>query len=119
MIKAADIRHGLVQGVLAGMAEWGVAEVMGERDSLDEVFIQAKRARERASDLRHFKAVGEACAVVIALVVEENLGFMNEPPERRRMHNAVAVALIDIAGRAGGFVEKTASALLGMRSVRG
>jgi hypothetical protein len=43
---------------------------------------------------------------------------MNEPPERRRVHDAVAVALIDIAGGAGSLVVKAAAALFWMRSVR-
>ncbi len=48
-----------------------------------------------AGDLRNFKAVGQAGPVVIAFVIDEDLGLVFQPTERGRMDDAVAVALKD------------------------
>ena len=90
---------------------------MRKGDGLDEILVEAKHARQRATDLSHFQAVGQPCAVVIAFVINEDLGLVDEPAEGRRMDDAVAVALIDIAGGAGRLVVKAAAALFRMRSV--
>jgi hypothetical protein len=45
VLKAAVFAHALVQGVLAGMAEGCVPQVVGQRDGLDQVFIQTQCAR--------------------------------------------------------------------------
>ena len=54
----------------------------------------AKRAGERAGDLRHFEAVGQPRAVMIALVIDEDLGLVVQPAEGGRMQDAVAVARV-------------------------
>ena len=101
MVEAADGLHGLVQRVLAGMAERRVAEVVGQREGLDQVFVQVERAGHRARDLRDLQAVRQPRAVMVALVVDEDLRLMDQPAERGRMDDAVAVALIDRARGAG------------------
>src|SRR5438067_11482731 len=54
----------------------------------------------------------------VALVVEEDLGFIFEPAERRRVDDAVAVAL-EFAARAGrAFGMATPARLRGMRRIR-
>ena len=53
----------------------------------------ASCAGDRARDLRHLEAVGQPGAVVVALVEHEHLRLVGQPPEGRRMHDAVAVAL--------------------------
>jgi hypothetical protein len=45
VLEAAVPFHALVQGILAGVAERRVAEVVGQRNGLDEVFVQCQRAR--------------------------------------------------------------------------
>ena len=92
VIEAAGTFHRGVERALAGMAEGRMAEIVGKRERLGEILIDAQRAGERAGDLRHFEAVGQARAVVIAFVIDEDLGLVVEPPERRRMQDAVAVA---------------------------
>ena len=73
-----------IERALAGMAEGRMAEIVGKRQRLGQVLVDAKRARDRAGDLRHFEAVGEARAVMIALVIDEDLGLVVEPPEGGR-----------------------------------
>ena len=51
-----------------------------------------ERARHGAGDLRHFEAMGEPGAVVIALVIDEDLRLVGQPAESGRMQDAVAVA---------------------------
>ena len=54
--------------VLARVAERRVAEVVREADGLDEVLVQAQRARDRARDLRDLERVREPRAIQVALV---------------------------------------------------
>ena len=58
------------------MAERGVTEIVREADGLGEVLVEAERAGDRAGDLRHFEAVGQPRAVVVALVIDEDLGLV-------------------------------------------
>ena len=83
----------LVEGLLAGMAERGVAEVVAEADRLDQVLVQTKRARDAAGDAGRLERVGQAGAVVVALGGDEDLGLVHETAEGLRVDDAVAVAL--------------------------
>ena len=56
-------------------------------------------ARDRAADLRHFERVRQARAEQVALVVDEDLGLVDEAAERGAVHDAVAVALVFAAWR--------------------
>src|SRR5439155_25469863 len=85
--------HALVERVLPRVAEGRVTEVVAQRDDLAEVLIQPDRAGDRAGDLRGLRRVGEPRPVVVALVVDEDLGLVGEAPERRRVNDAGAVAL--------------------------
>jgi hypothetical protein len=93
VIEAALAFHQLIEGILAGVAEGGVAQVVGQGDALDQVLVEAEGARDRAGDLGHLDGVGEAGAVVVPLVVDEDLGLVLEPPEGGRVDQPVAVAL--------------------------
>ena len=92
MVEAAEGPHQLVELALAGMAEGRVAEVMGQRQRLGQVLVEAQRPGDRAGDLRHLDRVGEPRAVVIALVIDEDLGLVLQPPEGLAMDDPVAVA---------------------------
>ncbi len=91
--EAAKTRHLGVQGFLTGMAERGVAEVMSERQGLGQILVEAERAADGAGDLRHFEAMGQPGAVMIALVIDKDLRLVGQPAKRRRMNDAVPVAL--------------------------
>ncbi len=92
VVEAAGARHGGVQSALAGMAERRMAEIMGERERLGQVLVDCEGTRESAGDLRDFQAVSKTGAIVIALVIDEDLGLVVEPPEGGGMQDAVAVA---------------------------
>ena len=93
VIESAVSGHRPVQSGLAGMAEWGVPEIVSQRERLGEVFVHAEDAADRARDLRHLQAVCEARAVVIPLVIDEDLGLVLKPTERRAVDDSIAVAL--------------------------
>src|SRR5882672_2435088 len=92
------------------MAERRVAEIVGERHRLAEILVQPEGAADGAGDLRHFKRMGQPGAVVVALVIDEDLRLVLQPPERRRMDDAIAVALERAASLGLGFLVQAAAA---------
>ena len=55
VVEAAMGRHQPIELALAGMAEGRVAEIMGEREGLGQILVEAERAGDRAGDLRHLE----------------------------------------------------------------
>ena len=98
MIEAAVARKRLVERALAGVAERRMAEIVRQRQRLGEVLVEAERARERAGDLGDFQRVGQPGAVMVALVIDEDLCLVRQAPERGRMDDAVAIAAEGVAG---------------------
>ncbi len=92
------------------MPERWMAEIVGERERLGQVLVDGKRACEAAGNLRDFEAVGQPRAVMIALVIDEDLGLVVEAAERGRMEDTVAVARVWRAGRARRLGDKPAAA---------
>ena len=115
MVEAALPRHGGIEGALAGMAEGRMAEIVRKGERLGEVLIHLKRAGKRSRDLRHFETMGEPRAVMVALVIDEDLRLIVQPAKGGGMEDAVAVAPIGRAGRARGLIVEpaTASARIG------
>ena len=113
VVEAPCTREQIVERVFAGMPERRVADVVPERQRLDEILVERQRPRERAGDARDLERVGEAAAVVVAMVAGEDLRLVGQPAERGRMDDPVAVALVwaaeemqrlgmNAAGRVGG-----------------
>ncbi len=111
VLEPAPLAHQAVQDPLARVAERRVAQVVGERHGLDEILVETEHPREAAPDLRGLERVGEAVPVVVALVVDEDLGLVLEAPERRGVDDAVAVALEGGAVRRLGLRVPSAPAL--------
>ena len=99
VVEAAEARHALVEGVLARMAEGRMAEVVGERQRLGQVLVEAEGAGERPGDLADLDGVGQPGAEMVALVIDEDLRLVLEPPEGGGMDDPVPVALELAAGR--------------------
>ncbi|SUE42435.1 Uncharacterised protein [Ralstonia mannitolilytica] len=100
VLETAVRLHAIVERILACVAERRVAQVVRERDGLHQVFVQPQAARDRPGDLRHLKAVRQARAKQVALVVDEDLCLVFEPPEGRAVDDAVAIAL-ELGARGG------------------
>jgi hypothetical protein len=101
VLEAPEVAHHAIEHPLARVAEGRVAQVVGESHGLDEILVEAERPRQAAADLRGLERMGQAVAVVIALVVDEDLRLVLEAPERRGVDDAVAVALEGGAVRLG------------------
>jgi hypothetical protein len=86
--------HAGIEGILSGMAKRGVAKIMGQSDGFTQIFIQIKNPRDGAANLGDLNRMRQASAKHIAFMVNEDLGFIFQTAESRRMDNSVAVALI-------------------------
>ena len=117
MVEAAVDAQAGIERPLAGMAEWRVAKVVGERQRFRQILVEPQLASERAGDLGHFQSVGQAGAVVIAFVEHENLGFVLQAPESRGMNDPVAVAAERAAGPARRLRELPAPAQVGVAGI--
>jgi hypothetical protein len=78
-----------------------VAQVVSQGDRFDQVFIQAQGTRNRAAQLCDLQRVRHAGAKQIALVVQENLGFVDQSSESGRVDDAIAVTLVRVAKARG------------------
>ena len=76
MIKAAIGRHQPLHRVLAGMPERRMAQIMGQRYRLGQIGVQPQNAGQSTRHLRHFDRMGQARAIVIALVLYKDLRFV-------------------------------------------
>ena len=99
VLEATVAVHARVQRVLPGVSEWRVAEVVCQRDRLDQVLVQPQIAADRAADLRDFDRMREPGTEQIAFVVDENLRLVFEPAKGGAVNDAVAIAL-ELAARA-------------------
>src|SRR3546814_16635027 len=72
------------------MAKRGVANVMGEAKRLGQIFIKSQHTSDRAPDLRHFQAVGQADTIMVAVRGNEELRLMPKAPEADGMNDAIA-----------------------------
>jgi iron-sulfur cluster assembly accessory protein len=93
VIEAAVRSHQFVEHILASVAKRRVAKVMRKRKRLGEIVVEAERAGKRARDLAHLQRMGEPGTEMVALVRNEDLRLVGEPPEGGAMDDAVAVAL--------------------------
>jgi hypothetical protein len=114
VIEPAAIRERRVQRMLAPMAEWRVAEVVGQAQRFGQVFVEAQRAGDGAPDLRDLDAVGQAHPVMVAVGGDKYLRLVAQAAEGDRVDDPVAVALEDVAraARAGRWFGMKAAARL-------
>jgi hypothetical protein len=66
---------------------------MRKRKRLGEIVVEAERAGKRARDLTDFERMGEPGAEMVALVRNEDLRLVGQPPEGGAVDDAVAIAL--------------------------
>src|SRR5260370_37302994 len=100
MIEATERRRGQIQGLPPRRAEGGMAEIVGQCHRLRQILVQGQDSGDGAGDLSNLDAMGEACAVMVPLVIDENLGLMLQPAKGGRMKDPVAIALKSRAHRA-------------------
>ena len=64
------------------MTEGRVPEIVRQSDRLDQILIQPQRAGNGAPQLRDLERMSEAGAKQVPLMIQKNLCFINEAPER-------------------------------------
>jgi len=89
----AVLAERVVEGALAGVAEGGMADVVGEGEGFGEVLIEAEGAGGGAGDLGDFEGVGEAAAEMVGGALGEDLGFAGEAAKGAGVEDAADVAL--------------------------
>jgi len=117
VVEPAMGLHEAIEFALAGMAEGRVAEIMGKRQGLGQILIEPERSCDRARHLGDLKRMAEPRPVVIAIVVNEYLGFVLQPAEGRGVNDAVAIASEGAAWRTFGLGHQPATAVAGPRCV--
>src|SRR5215467_13694096 len=68
VIETAAGGEAAIERALTGMAERGMAEVVGKRQRLGQILVKPERASERARDLGNLERMGQTGAKVIAFV---------------------------------------------------
>ena len=92
VIKATPRRHHQFQRILTAMPERRVAQIMRQCQRLGQVLVHIERAGQAAGDLRHFQAVGQAHAEMIAVGGYKYLRLVAQPPKRAGVDDPVAIA---------------------------
>ena len=120
MLEAAAeaLAQAAIEDVLADVPERRVAEVVPDPDGLDEILVEAQRARDRPRNAGDLERVRQARAEVIALGSDEDLRLVLQTPERLGVHDAVTVALERRAQPAIGFGLDPARRIRARRGVR-
>ena len=93
MLKAAVPFHDLRERSFPRMPERPVAKIMRQRNGLNQILIKTQNPANRSSYLGNFKRVGEAGAVMVALMVDKHLRLVLQAAESRGMENSVPVPL--------------------------
>jgi len=93
------IFHQPIELALARMTEGRVSEIVAQGQGLGQILVQPECAGDGAGDLGDLDRMGKAGAVMIALVIDEDLGLVLETAKGRGMDDAVAVALEGSTGR--------------------
>ena len=104
VVEATGLSERRRQGILAGMAERRVAEVVSEAQGLGQVLVQAQRPGHGPPDLRDLDRMGQAHPEMVAVGGDEYLRLVAKAAKGNRMDDPVAVALEDVARAAGAAV---------------
>ena len=98
VVEPAPRCHHGSKHVFARMAERRMTEVMGKRYGFGEIVVEPEGPRQRTGNLGHLDRVGQPRSKMVAFGRHKDLCLVGEPAERRRMHDAIAVALEDGPG---------------------
>ena len=91
VIKARVFGHATMQLILARMTERRMAEVVRQGHRLGEIGVQTQRLGQGPRDLRHLKAMGQAGAVIVALMRHKDLGLLLQASEGAGVDDPVPV----------------------------
>ena len=106
-----------IERPLAGMAERRMAEIVRQRQRFREVLVQPQLPRQSAGDLCHLQRMGQAGAVMVALMEHEHLGLVLQAAERGGMDHPVAIPAERAAGPALRLGDQPAAAVIGIAGI--
>jgi hypothetical protein len=89
--------HFAIEGFFSGVSERRMADVMNERESFGEIFVESQNASYSAGHLGNFDRVSEAIAKVVGKTRGEDLRLVFETTEGAGVDDAVAIALKRVA----------------------
>ena len=118
VFKPTVFTHAFVECILSGVAERRVTQVVRQRNGFHQILVQAQGPGNRAAQLRDFERVREPRAEQIAFVIQEHLSFVDQPPKRGGVHDAVPVALESVARGRWGFSKPSTPAVRRVTSQR-
>src|SRR2546423_3280327 len=93
MLEAAVLAHAFRQHFLTGMAERRVTEIMRESNGLGQIFIQAQRPRDGATNRGDLNRMSQSRAQMVPGAVEKNLRLVFQAAKSARMNDASAITL--------------------------
>src|SRR3546814_13345709 len=67
VVEPTFIHHRRLQRILAGVAEGWMADIVREAQRLGQILVEPERSRDRPPDLRHFEAVRQPDAKLVAV----------------------------------------------------
>ena len=82
-----------VERPFTAMAEGRVAQIMTQRNGLDQILVEAEGFRDRPGILGHFQRVGQTGPVMVACRRQKNLSLILEPSKRFAVQDSVPVPL--------------------------
>jgi hypothetical protein len=88
----SEAPHLAIQLILACMGKRRMADVVAERESFSEFFIETQRLSNGACDLRHFDGMGKPVMGIIGNARRKNLRFILKPSKSPRMDQTIAIA---------------------------
>ena len=75
------------------MAEWRMAKIMNQRQSLGEILIDVQRSRQSPRNLPHLQRMGQPCSKMIVLVVNKDLRLVHQAAKSVAVDDPIAIAL--------------------------
>ena len=93
VFESAVVLHAGIERVLPRMSERGMPQIMRKRNGFGEILVQAQCAGDGTCDLADLKTVRQSGSEQIALMIDEYLCLVLEPPEGRAMNDTIAVTL--------------------------
>jgi hypothetical protein len=91
------LTHESIKCFLARVSKWRMADVMRQRECLDQVNVQPKLRRNGTGNLCDFYCVGQPVTEMVGIPAGKNLGFGFQPSKSPRVNDSVAIALEIIA----------------------
>ena len=114
----------VVERLFAGVPEWRMTDVMGQRQSFSELRVEPESVRQGAGDLRHLQRVSESATEVVARRITrqpgEYLGFAGKTAKGACVQNPRRIAGKRSSIRMGWLVKSAArkfSAFINCNSV--